>query len=150
MTVFSRDSTYHRHRFLFFLPFKPENLPFIKSQEKLPNQQILATGVEKQHIGAVGALKETKTEIDAEVKFNFDYICPEENLIVNKEIFDNENSKKFNISLIGNLKNNMACWQKTLMASKSVLDIIETEYKIPFSETRGKAYHLRNNKSMLK
>ena len=43
---------------------------------------------------------------DAERKFNFDYVCPEEYLIVNKENFEQENSKKSNISLVENLKNN--------------------------------------------
>ena len=69
--------------------------------------------------------------------------------MVNKEIFDHENSTKSNISLKGNPKRNIACWQNTLMANESVLHIIENGYKIPFFETPEKA-HLPNNKSSLK
>ena len=68
---------------------------------------------------------------------------------MNKEIFDHENSKKFYTSLKSNLKHNITYWQNTLMASESVLDIIETECKMPFFETAGKA-HLSSNKSSLK
>ena len=73
----------------------------------------------KQDTGAVDALKQTKTEIDAEGKFNFDYVCSEDDLMVNTEIFDYENSKKSNISFKGNLKRNIAFWQNTLMANTS-------------------------------
>ena len=66
--------------------------------------------------------------------------------MVNKEIFDYENSKKFNISLKSNLKRNIAYWQNTLMANESVLHIIENGYKIPFFDTPEKA-HFPNNKS---
>ena len=103
--------------------------------------------MDKQGIGAVDALKR-KTEIDAEGKFNFDCVCSEDDLIVNKGIFDCENSKKFNISLKGNLKKNIVYWQITLMANESVSDVIENGYKIPFFETLEKA-HLSNNKSSL-
>ena len=51
--------------------------------------------MDTQDIGAVDALKQTKAEIDAEGKCNFDYVCSEEDLIANKEIFDHENSKNF-------------------------------------------------------
>ena len=63
------------------------------------------------------ALKRTKKEINAEGKFDFDYVYFEDELMVNKEIFDHENSKKFNISLKGNLKRNITNWQNTLRAS---------------------------------
>ena len=69
--------------------------------------------------------------------------------MVNKEIFDHENSKKSNISLKGNLKRNITYWQNTLMANESVLHIIENGYKIPFFETPQKS-HLRNKESSLK
>ena len=59
--------------------------------------------VGKQDTGAVDALKQIKTEIDAEGKFNFDYLFSEDDLMVNKEIFDYKNSNKSNISLKGNL-----------------------------------------------
>ena len=42
----------------------------------------------KQDNGTVDALKQTKTEIDAEGKFNFNYVCSEDDLMVNKETFD--------------------------------------------------------------
>ena len=103
----------------------------------------------KQDTGVVDALKQTKTEIDAEGKFKFDYVCSEDDLMVNKEIFDHENSNKSNISLKGNLRRNIAYWQNTLMANKSILHIIENGYKIPFFETPEKA-NLPNNKSSLK
>ena len=45
--------------------------------------------------------------------------------IVNKEIFDHENSKKSNISLKANLKRDIAYWQNALMANESVLHITE-------------------------
>ena len=69
--------------------------------------------------------------------------------MVNREIFDHENSKKSNISLKGNLKRSNAYWLNILMANESVLQVIENEYKIPFCETPEKA-HLPNNKSSLK
>ena len=72
---------------------------------------MLATVAGKQDTDTVDALKRTKTEIDAEGKFNFNYVCSEDDLMVNKEIFDHENSKKSNISLKGNLKRNIAYWQ---------------------------------------
>ena len=50
----------------------------------------------------------------------------------NKEIFDHENSQKFNVSLKGNLKGNIVYWQNTLMANESVLQITKNGYKIPF------------------
>ena len=50
----------------------------------------------------------------------------------NKEIFDHENSQKFNVSLKGNLKRNIVYWQNTLMANESVLHITKNGYKIPF------------------
>ena len=69
--------------------------------------------------------------------------------MVNKEIFDHENSKKSNISLKENLKRNIAYWQNILMANESVLHIIKNGYKIPFFETPEKA-DLPNNKFSLK
>ena len=69
--------------------------------------------------------------------------------MVNKEIFDYENSKKFNISLKSNLKRNIAYWQNTLMANESVSYIIKNGYQIPFFETPEKA-HFPNNKSSFK
>ena len=45
--------------------------------------------------------------------------------MVNKKIFDHENSKKSNILLKGNRKRNIAFWQNTLMANESVLQIKE-------------------------
>ena len=103
----------------------------------------------KQDTDAVDALKRPKTKIDAEGKFNFNYVCSEDDLMVSKEIFDQGNSKKSNISLKGNLKRNIAFWQNTLMANESVLHIIENGYKIPFFETPEKA-QLPNNKFSLK
>ena len=50
----------------------------------------------------------------------------------NKEIFDHENSQKFNVSLKGNLKRNIVYWQNTLMANESVLHITKNGYEIPF------------------
>ena len=98
--------------------------------------------MDTQDIGAVDALKQTKAEIDTEGKCNFHYVCSEDNLTANKEIFKkfenskkHENSKKSNISLKGNLKKNIAYWQNTLMANEYVLGIIENGYKIPFLET---------------
>ena len=69
--------------------------------------------------------------------------------MVNREIFDHENSEKSNISLKGNLKRNIAYWLNILMANEFVLQVIENEYKIPFCKTPEKA-HLPNNKSSLK
>ena len=109
MTVSSTDSTHHRHYFLSSSRHsnqKVHHLP--KAKKKFPNQQILATVVGKQDTGAADALKQTKTEIDAEGKFNFDYVCSEDDLMVNKEIFDHKNSKKSNTLLKGNLKGNIA------------------------------------------
>ena len=88
MTVYNTDST----QGFFFPPVKPENAPFAQTQE------ILALLVHKREIGAVDALKQTKAEIDAKSKFNFDYFCTEDDLAANEEIFDHENSKKPNIS----------------------------------------------------
>ena len=101
----------------------------------------------KQDTDAVDALKRPKTKIDAEGKFNFNYVCSEDDLMVSKEIFDQGNSKKSNISLKGNLKRNIAFWQNTLMANESVLHIIENGYKIPFFETPEKG-HLFNKSSL--
>ena len=123
---------------------KIHHLP--KAKKKFPNQQILATVAGEQDIGTIDALKQTKTELDAKDKFNFDYVCSENDLIVNKKVFDLEKS---NILLKGKLKRNIAYWQNTLMANESVLHIIENGYKIPFFETPEKA-HLPNNKSSLK
>ena len=150
MTVSSTDSTHHRHHFLSssrHLNQKIHHSP--KAKKKFPNQQILATVAGKQDTGAVDALKRTTTEIDAEGKFNFNYIWSENDLMVNKEIFDHENSKKSNISLKENLKRNIAYWQNILMANESVLHIIKNGYKIPFFETPEKA-DLPNNKFSLK
>ena len=122
----------------FFPPFKPENPPFTKAKKKFSNQQLLATVVGKQDTGAVDALKRTKAEIDAEGKFNFDYVCSEDYFMVNKKNFDHEDSKKSNILLKGNPKRNITNWQNTLMANESVLHIIENGYKIPFFETPKK------------
>ena len=109
----------------FFLPFKPENPPFTQSQEKIPKPTDICDGCGKQDTGAVDALKRTKTKIDPERKLNFDYVYSEDNFMVNKKIFDHENSKKSNILLKGNRKRNIAFWQNTLMANESVLQIKE-------------------------
>ena len=69
--------------------------------------------------------------------------------MVNKEIFDHENSKKSNISLKDNLNRIIVYWQNTLMANKSVSHIIENGYKILFFETPEKS-HLPDNKFSLK
>ena len=68
--------------------------------------------------------------------------------MVNKEIFDHENSKKSNISLKDNLNRIIVYWQNTLMANKSVSHI-ENGYKILFFEKPEKA-HLPDNKLSLK
>ena len=105
MTVSSTDSTHHRHHFLS--SSRPSNQKIHhspKAKKKFLNQQILATVAGKQDTDTVDALKQTKTEIYAEGKFNFNYVCSEDNLMVNKEIFDHENSTKSNISLKGILK----------------------------------------------
>ena len=81
---------------------------------------MLATVAGKQDTDTVDALKRTKTEIDAEGKFNINYVCSDDDLMMNKEIFDHENSKKSNISLKGNLKRNIAYWQNTLISNESV------------------------------
>ena len=73
-------------------------------------------------------------------KIMFDYVCSEDDLMVNKEIFDRENSKKFNISLKGSLKRNIAYWQNTLMANESVLHVIENGHKITFFWEAGKNF----------
>ena len=67
-------------------------------------------------------------------KIMFDYVCSEDDLMVNEEIFDRENSKKFNISLKGSLKRNIAYWQNTLMANESVLHVTENGHKLLFFE----------------
>ena len=150
MTVSSTDSTHHRHHFLSSSRYSNQKIHHLhKAKKKCPTQQILATVAGKQDTGAVDPLKRTKTEIDAECRFNFDYVCSEDELMVNKEIFDHENSKKSNISLKGNLKRNIAYWQTTSMANEFVLHITEDGYKIPFFETPEKG-HLSNNQSSLK
>ena len=65
--------------------------------------------------------------------------------MVSKEIFDHENPKKSDNSLKGNLKRNIAYWQKSFMANESVLHIIENGYKIPFFETPEKLIFLTTN-----
>ena len=150
MAVSSMDSVHHLHHFhssSCHSNQKINNLP--KAKKKCPNQQILAAVAGKQDTGAADPLKRTKTEIDAEGKFNFDYVYSEDDLMVSKEIFDHENPKKSDNSLKGNLKRNIAYWQKSFMANESVLHIIENGYKIPFFETPEKA-HLPNDKSSLK
>ena len=61
--------------------------------------------VAKQDTGAVDVLKLTKPERDAESKFN--YVSSEDDLMVNKETFDNENSKKSDVLLNDNIKRNI-------------------------------------------
>ena len=101
------------------MPFKPvKSNIYLKPRKKITNQQVFATVAGKQGTGTVDILRQTKTEIDAENKFNFDYVCSEDDLMVNKEIFGYENSKSSNISLKGNLKRNIAYWQNTLMANE--------------------------------
>ena len=65
--------------------------------------------------------------------------------MVNKEIFDHENSKKSNISLKDNLKRIIVYWQNTLMANKSVSHIIENGYKILFFRRQKKLTFLTTN-----
>ena len=77
------------------------------------------------------------------------FALKKDDLTVNKEIFDHENSKKSNISLKSNLKRNIAYSRNTLMANESFLKTIENECKILFFEVPEKA-HLPNNKSSLK
>ena len=150
MTVFSTYSTHHCHHCLSSSRHSNQKIHHLsKAKKHFSNQQILATVAGKQDTGAVDALKRTTTEIDAEGKFNFNCIWSENDLMVNKEIFDHENSKKSNISLKENLKRNIAYWQNILMANESVLHIIKNGYKIPFFETPEKA-DLPNNKFSLK
>ena len=86
MTVSSTDSTHHRHYFPSSSRHSNKKIHHSpKAKKKFPNQQIVATVAGKQHTGAVDALKQTKTETDAEVKFNFNYVCSEDDLMVNKE-----------------------------------------------------------------
>ena len=92
----------------FFPPFKPGNPLFTQSQEKIPKPTDTCYDAGKQDTGAVDALKRTKTEIDPEGKFNFQYVCSDDDVMMKKEIFDHENSKKSNILLKGNLKSNIA------------------------------------------
>ena len=47
----------------FFPPLNPENPPLTQSQEKFPNQQILATVAGKQGTGTVDALNEPKQKL---------------------------------------------------------------------------------------
>ena len=61
--------------------------------------------VGKQDTGAVDVLKLTKPERDAESKFN--YVSSEDDLMVNKETFGNENSKKSDVLLNDNIKRNI-------------------------------------------
>ena len=61
--------------------------------------------VGKQDTGAVDVLKLTKPERDAESKFN--YVSSEDDLMVNKETFDNENSKKSDVLVNDNIKRNI-------------------------------------------
>ena len=102
------DSMHHHHHFLSSSRHSNQKIHHIPKAKKKRKKQILATIVVKQGIGAADALKQNKKEIDAESKTNFDYVFPEDDLIVNKEIFDHENSKKCNISLKGNLEKNIA------------------------------------------
>ena len=103
MTVSSTDSTHnHHHHFLSSSRYSNQKIHLLPKAKK--NGQTNR----KQDTGAVDALKRTKTDTDAEGKFNFDYVCSEDDFMVNKEIFHLENSKKFNISLKDNLKRNIA------------------------------------------
>ena len=61
--------------------------------------------VGKLDTGAVDVLKPTKPESNAESKFN--YVSSEDDLMVNKETFDNENSKKSDVLLNDNIKRNI-------------------------------------------
>ena len=61
--------------------------------------------VGKQDTGAVDILKPTKPESNAESKFN--YVSSEDDLMVNKETFDNENSKKSDVLVNDNIKRNI-------------------------------------------
>ena len=101
---FQYGFNHHCHHFLSSSRHSNQKIHHLpKAKKKFPNQQVLAMVVGKQDTGAVDALKQTKTEIDAEGKFNFDYLFSEDDLMVNKEIFDYKNSNKSNISLKGNL-----------------------------------------------
>ena len=59
-----------------------QHLP--RTKKKFPNQEILATAAGKQVTGTADVLKQTKIEINVEGKFNFDYVCSEDDLMVNK------------------------------------------------------------------
>ena len=61
--------------------------------------------VGKLDTGAVDVLKPTKPESNAECKLN--YVSSEDDLMVNKETFDNENSKKSDVLLNDNIKRNI-------------------------------------------
>ena len=82
--------------------------------------------VGKQDTGAVDVLKLTKPESDAESKFN--YVSSEDDLMVNKETFDNENSKKSDVLLNDNIKRNIGYQQKTLMTKESVRKWIKSSF----------------------
>ena len=89
MTVSSTDSNHHCHYFSSSSRHSNQKIHHsLKAKKKLPNQQIGATVGGKQHTGAVDALKQTKTETDTEGKFNFNYVCCEDDLMENKETFD--------------------------------------------------------------
>ena len=82
--------------------------------------------VGKQDTGAVDILNLTKPESDAESKFN--YVSSEDDLMVNKETFDNENSKKSDVLVNDNIKRNIGYQQKTLMTNESVRKWIKSSF----------------------
>ena len=90
MKISSTGSIHDRHHFF---------LPVIQTRKFTIYSKILAVVVDKQEIGAVDALKRTKTNIEAKGKFNLEYVCSEDDLNVNKEIFDHKNSKISNTVL---------------------------------------------------
>ena len=82
-----------------FNPRPPSFFFFQSFKQFTIYSKILAVVVDKQDIGAVDALKRTKTNIEAEGKFNLDCVCSEDDLNVNKKIFDHKNSKISNTVL---------------------------------------------------
>ena len=66
---------HHHHHFFSFSHQSNQKKFYLHNAEKnRPNQQMFSMVVEKQNIGAVDILKRTKAEIDAEGKFNFNYV----------------------------------------------------------------------------
>ena len=62
MTVPSKNSAHHRSHFLSFFHHPNLKIHHLPKAKGHPSQKIIATVMGKQHIGAVDALKRTKTE----------------------------------------------------------------------------------------